>query len=205
MFLAFLLATALAPPPAVPRAIETAVSRPDARVEVVDYRPAVAPDCRVQGARVRGEVRGSGAVTVDLEGRDARGAPCTGWALARVRVRGRVPVATRSLAAGDPLEGAIAFEERELPAEERPLAAVPPGAVAARPISAGTAITPSRIRGAGPRPGTPVPVVVARGAFTVETSGTLVACSGGRDCALLPSGKRLAGTLRDGKLHVEVP
>jgi hypothetical protein len=205
VLLPLLLATALAPPPAVPRAVETAVSRPDVRVEVVDYRPAVAPGCRIDGARVRGEVRGSGAVTVDLEGRDARGASCTGWALARVRVRGRVPVAARTLAAGDRLDGAIAFEERELFAEERPLAAVPPGAVAARPIAAGTVLTPNRIRTAGPRPGSPVPVVVARGAFTVETTGTLVACSGGRDCALLPAGKRLAGTLRDGKLYVEVP
>jgi flagella basal body P-ring formation protein FlgA len=116
-----------------------------------------------------------------------------------------VVVAARALRAGEPLDGAVAVEERELPGGDDALATVPAGAVAAWPIPAGAILTATRIRAAGPRPGAAVPVVIARGGFTVEASGTLVSCTGDRSCALLPSGKRLAGTLRDGKLYVEAP
>lgn len=205
MFVPLLLAAALAPPPAVPRAIEAALGRDGARAVVRDYRPSLPDGCRVTGAAVKGALEGSGAVTVTLEGRDATGARCEGWALVRARLHAKVLVATRTLAAGDALEGAVAAEERELPAGVAPLDAVAPGAVAAWPIPAGAILTAARVRAAGPRPGASVPVVVSRGGFTVETAGTLVACSGGRSCALLPSGKRLEGTVRDGKFHVEAP
>ena len=205
MFLPLLLAATLLPPPEVPRALETAVAREGARVEVLAYRPSLPPGCRVSGARARGEVRGSGAVVVDLAGRDGSLRPCAGWALVRARIFAPVLVATRSLSPGDPLTGAVALEERDLPADEAPLSRAPPEAVAAWSIPAGTPITAGRIRAAGPRPGARIPVVVTHRGFTVETSGTLIACGGGRDCALLPSGKRLAGALRDGKLVVEAP
>jgi hypothetical protein len=131
-------------------------------------------------------------------------AACTGWLWADVRVMGPTPVALRSIRAGEPVTpGAVRLEEREIRAGQAP-AVLGADVVADRLIAAGQVIEPSAVRAAGPRNGEALKVVLVSGGLQVEQLGHALAC-GRAQCAVLPSGKHVEGTLVGGRLMVTVP
>lgn len=191
---------------AVPRAVEEALSRslvpPATRVALIDYRPTLATGCVLVRAELARPVAGSGRIPVRLAGRDADGAPCLGWAWTEVRVFGPRLVTTRALREGERLAGAVRQEEREIVPGRPAVTALEAEATAAHPLAAGVEVEPGHLR-VGPRPGDAVTVVVRLGSLAVEQPGRSVPCSRGRACAVLPSGRRVAGTFHDGRLQVE--
>jgi len=196
-------ATALAPPP-VAQALDRAVPLPGARVEVTDYRPDLPGGCALSRAEVPAPVTGSGRVAVRLSGTLPGGAPCDGWAWARVRLLASVLVASRPLNAGEPLTGAVGSQEREITSGRSPLARLPADAVAGRALAAGQVLEERDLR-SGPAPGEPVTVVIRLGSLRVEQPGRSVPCVRGRACALMPSGKRVEGAWQGGRIVVESP
>lgn len=111
---ALLLAAAVLPPAPAPvrAALEAALTRPDARVEIVRYRPAAS--CPALRARARGVLRRSGRVSLRVEGR-VGGRPCTGFASAEVEVLAPVLVVRRAVARGAPVPpSAVTRVERPL-------------------------------------------------------------------------------------------
>ena len=180
------------------------MSVPGARLEVVDYQPSLPAGCGVARADAPGPVAASGRVALRLSGTLPGGAPCDGWAWARVRVFGPALVVTRALRAGEPLAEAVAPGEREIAPGRAPLARLPAGAVAERPLASGMFVEERDLR-LGPRPGEPVAVVVRLGGLLVEQPGHAVACSRGRACALMPSGRRVEGSFENGRIVVGSP
>jgi hypothetical protein len=131
-------------------------------------------------------------------------AACTGWLWADVRVMGPTPVARRSIRAGEPVApDAVRLEEREIRLGQAP-AALGPDVVADRLIAAGQVIEPSAVRAAGPRNGEALKVVLVSGGLQIEQLGHALVC-GRAQCAVLPSGKHVEGTLVGGRLMVTVP
>jgi hypothetical protein len=131
-------------------------------------------------------------------------AACTGWLWADVRVMGPTPVARRAIRAGEPVApGAVRLEQREIRAGQAP-AVLGPDVVADRLIAAGQVIEPSAVRAAGPRNGEALKVVLVSGGLQIEQLGHALAC-GRAQCAVLPSGKHVEGTLVEGRLMVTVP
>jgi flagella basal body P-ring formation protein FlgA len=181
-----------------------AVAVAGARVEVSEWQPSLPAACALARAEPPGPISGSGRVAVRLSGARPGGAPCEGWGWARVRLYAPALVSARSVRAGEPLAGSVATEEREVSAGRPPLSALPDGAMADRPLAAGQVIEPRDLR-TGPRPGAPVSVVIRLGSLEVEQPGHAVPCARGRACAVVPSGKRVEGTWRDGRLVVESP
>jgi len=184
--------------------LSRATAVPGARVEVVDWQPSLPPACTVDRAAPPGTLAGSGRVAVRLSGTRPGGGPCDGWGWARVRLFAPGLVSARAIQPGEPLAGSVATEEREVAAGRAPLSALPAGAVADRALRAGQAIEPRDLR-TGPRPGEAVSVVIRLGSLEVEQPGHAVPCSRGRACAVVPSGRRLEGSWRDGRLVVESP
>jgi len=199
--LALALATTAA---ATPQGAVEATLAAGRRAEVSAPRVAAGVDCHPGSWETLRPAEASGATALRFTGATAAGAPCEGFAWAQVRVLARAPVAARSLSDGEPLDGAVAWEEREVQAGRRPLAEVPPGATATRRLAAGALLDEAAVR-LGPRPGEPLPVLLRVGALTVEQPGRAVPCPRGRACALLPSGRRVEGRLADGRLLVEIP
>ncbi|MEN9798012.1 MAG: hypothetical protein RL653_1708, partial [Pseudomonadota bacterium] len=76
---------------------------------------------------------------------------------------------------------------------EQRLDAVPADAVAARPLSAGEALTAAALSLAGPRAGERVDVVVRMGTLELKQPGVVVPCPGSRLCARLPTGRKVEG------------
>jgi len=186
-------------------ALTAALSLPCARAELLALRPSLPAGCSAIAFDSPRPITSSGDVPLRARGEQASGAPCEGWAWARVRVLAAVAVAARALEAGDALDaGAWAVAEREVVAGRSPLAAIPPGATAARALRAGTAIEAVHLR-LGPPPGDPVRVVVRAGGLTVVQPGRAAACARGRACAVLPSGQRVEGSFDGGRLFVEAP
>ena len=186
------------------QALDRSVAVPGARLEVADYRPELPGGCVVSRAEPPAPLTGSGRVALRLAGTLPGGAPCSGWAWARVRLLAPVLVARSALRAGDPLAGVVAPEEREMSAARSPLSRIPAGAVAARPVSPGQVLDERDLR-TGPRPGDPVTVVIRLGSLQVEQPGQSRPCARGRACALVPSGRRVEGSWREGRLFVESP
>jgi hypothetical protein len=149
-------------------------------------------------------VDASGQVALRFTGRDGHGAPCEGWAWADVKVTAPALRVARDLRAGEPLAGAVAPAVVELLPARRAVAALPDGAVAARPLRAGAALLLSDLR-VGPRPGDAVVVLVRAGAVELERTGRAVPCPRDRACALLPGGKRVEGRYLAGRIVVEAP
>jgi flagella basal body P-ring formation protein FlgA len=100
-----------------------------------------------------------------------------GWARVELKPLRRVPVAARALAAGEVIvEGDVVLEERPVsPADStRAATAGLPGARLTRNVPAGEVLVDSDVVRAAPLPyGTPVRVLVRRGAVSVTASGTL--------------------------------
>jgi flagella basal body P-ring formation protein FlgA len=204
------------PPPASPlvvgarAAIEAALTVPAARVEILglDHQSA---DCQPAGVRagspmkfeVPNPVDGSGRVAVKLSGVRASGAECPLWLWAQVRIMAEVPVARRSLRAGEPLADAVTFEEREIHPGHSP-ATISAGCVADRFVGAGQVVESAAVRAPGLRTGEPVKVVLVSGALQAEQDGRAIPCGRGQ-CAVLPSGKHVQGTVVDGRLVVRLP
>jgi flagella basal body P-ring formation protein FlgA len=184
--------------------LSRAAAVPGARVEVLEWQPSLPAACAVDRAAPSRPLAGSGRVAVRLSGSRPGGEPCEGWGWARVRLFAPALVSARAVQAGEPLAGSVATEEREVLAGRAPLAALPAGAAADRALRAGQTIEPRDLR-TGPRPGEAVSVVVRLGSLEVEQPGHAVPCTRGRACAVVPSGRRVEGTWRDGRLVVESP
>lgn len=196
-------AAALPPAPVV-EAFDRAVPIPGARVEIADFRPELVARCTVIRAELPAPLAGSGRIAVRLTGTLPEGGPCDGWGWAVVRVLAPVLVAHRAVPVGSPLLDAVAPGERELLPGRTPLSRLPAGAVAGRPLAAGQVLDDRDLR-SGPGLGDAVTVLIRLGGLRVEQVGRAVPCSRGHACAQMPSGKRVEGTWRDGRLLVEAP
>jgi hypothetical protein len=194
------LALAAASPQA---AVEEALT-PGRRAEVAAPQVSSGRDCRPESWSTLRPTTASGPAALRFAGADAAGRPCEGFAWAKVTVLAPTPVVTRALEVGDPLEGGVAWEEREVRPGRLPPAALPEGATAARRLRPGAVLEETSYR-VGPRPGTALAVVLSSGALSIEQVGRSVPCSRGRACAVLPSGRRVEGRLADGRILVEVP
>lgn len=185
-------------------AIEAALAGAGARAELLAVDGAAPAGCAVERAEAARPVTASGRAAVRLVGRDAAGRGCEAWVWARVRVKGPALVTQRAVAGGERLATAVTPVERELTSGRPLLAALPEDARAARALGAGVALEPSFVRD-GPLPGEPVTVSLRSGALVVEDRGRAVACTRGRACALLPSGRRLEGAWHGGRIVVDLP
>jgi flagella basal body P-ring formation protein FlgA len=194
------LALAAASPQA---AVEEALT-PGRRAEVAAPQVSSGRDCRPETWSTLRPATASGPAALRFAGTDAGGGPCEGFAWARVTVHAPAPVITRALEVGDPLEGAVAWQEREVRPGRLPPATLPVGATAARRLQPGAVLDEASYR-IGPRPGTALPVVLRTGALSIEQEGRAAPCARGFACAVLPSGRRVEGRLVDGRLLVEVP
>lgn len=176
--------------PALEQALQRAVTRSPAKVELVSWD---APQ-RCRGTFEPAPFESSGRVAVRV-----RGKGCEAWGWARVRVLVPIATLTRDVKADEPLATAIVLED----AEARGVSALPAGAVATRGLKRGARLAAADFR-TGPRPGTPLTVRVVLGGLSLEQRGTASSCSGQSEggCATLPSGKRVAGVFEDGVLIV---
>ena len=191
-------------------AIEAALTVKASRVEILAVDPPTA-DCQLASPFGRGDmgfevpsaVEGSGRVAVKLTGVRAGGAECHLWLWARVRITAEVPIARRVIRAGDSLAEAVTFEVREIHPGHSP-AAICEGCVADRFVGAGQVVESAAVRAPGLQSGEPVKVVLVSGSLLAEQNGRAISCGRGQ-CAVLPSGKHVQGTLVDGRLMVRVP
>ncbi|HEY4184075.1 MAG TPA: hypothetical protein VGP07_03360 [Polyangia bacterium] len=189
----------------VQTALEAATTIPNARVSVVALERG-ATNCTMgidPRAEVPRAVDGSGRFAVKLIGTRS-GSECQAWIWARVRVFAQVSVATRAIRAGDPFAGATETVEREIKAGRTPAASVD-GAVADRPLGPGQMIEADVVRVPGLRSGETVKVLLVAGGMSIEQMGRAVPCARNHNCAVLPSGRHVDGTLVDGRLLVEMP
>jgi hypothetical protein len=193
-----------AAPPFVTDVIRHAVPQPEARVIVLRYAPNAPAGCAVSSAIALTVPSGSGDATLKLMGHDASGAPCEGWARVHASISVPAFLTTTAVAAGSPLAGATSIVDRPWRPAVHLITELPPGAVAAEALPAGTPVEVHHLRHEGPAPGEAVTVELVMGDITIEQSATLAPCSPGRDCALLPSGKRVEGQLQGDRLRVEL-
>jgi hypothetical protein len=185
-------------------AVAGALAVPGARVELDGVRASSGAACTAETWATLKAVEASGSTALRFAGRAADGTPCQGFAWGRVRVLAPAAVTTRALQEGEPLDGALATEDREVLPGRRTLVAAPPGAAAARRLPAGAVLDETAVR-AGPAPGAAVTVVLRAGPLSVEQAGRAVPCPRGRACAILPSGRRVEGRPVDGRILVEAP
>jgi flagella basal body P-ring formation protein FlgA len=191
---------------ALQEALTAAVTIPGARADVVSLdRPS--GDCITTGSNTRMEatrpIDGSGRFALKLVGARA-GKACEVWAWARVKVFAQVPVASRSIRAGETLTSAVRIEEREIKPGHAP-ATLTDASVADRSLGIGQMIESDAVRAPGLRAGEPVKIILVSGTLAIEQTGRAVPCGRNRNCAVLPSGKHLEGTIADGRLVVQVP
>lgn len=189
--LLFTLFVAAAPTPALENALQKALQRSPARVELISWD---APRCL--GEFIPAPFDASGRVAVKV-----RGARCEAWGWAQVRVLVTVASLTRDLKEGEPLAGAWVGKETEFKGGVV-LSEVPAGATASHALRQGGALSFGDVR-VGPKPGTSITVRVVLGALSLEQRGTISPCNGAETCATLPSGKRVAGLFSDGVLLVK--
>jgi hypothetical protein len=193
--------------PAVQAALAAAVTIPGARADLVALdRPA--NDCVTTDPAVRVEIArpidGSGRFAVKLIGTRARGMTCEVWAWARIRVFAQVPVARRAIRAGETLASATRTEEREIRPGHVP-ALLTAASTADRTLGMGQMIEADAVATPGLRAGESVKILIISGSLAIEQIGHAVPCTRGHNCAVLPSGKRIEGTLVDGRLMVQLP
>ncbi|MFO0599120.1 MAG: hypothetical protein U0228_27670 [Myxococcaceae bacterium] len=188
------LAVAASPDTALQQALQKALLRSPARVELETWDAPL----RCRGQFVPAPFESSGRVAVKVKGKN-----CEAWGWANVKVI--VPVARliKEVKPEQSLDGAWALVDAEPSPGE--LDAVPMGAVATRALRPGEAVRERDVR-FGPKPGTRVTVKVIVGALSIEQAATVSPCSGVATCATLSTGKRVAGTWIDNALLVqEVP
>jgi hypothetical protein len=207
--LALTLLVALSAPPAAAspsEAVAAALAVRGARAEVEQVRVSSGAACPMARVEALRPVTGSGEIPLRFTGTGADGRACQGFGWAKVHVLATGLVASRTVRAGEPLEDAVAPGEVELRAgRASPLAALPPGARAARTLAAGAPVLGDDVS-AGPRPGEPITVVVRiGGGLELAQAGRTLPCPRGRACALLPGGRRVEGRLEDGHLLLESP
>ena len=190
----------------VPEAVKTSLEKGVAgRVRIADYRPTVASDCNIDRAEPLKRVNSSSRLAVKIFGSTQDGRACQGWAWVRVQLFQTVFVTTRALAEGEPFAGASTREEREVEPGRTPIDQIAADTTAARSLRAGQLIESHMVHQRGIEPGQPITVIVRAGALTIEEQAHSVACTPGHFCALLPSGKRVEGTIENGHLLVELP
>jgi hypothetical protein len=203
MIPALLFTLALAPsglslPPEVEAAARASLAAPGARLVAVSYTPSGGnAGCRPTEVTLPRPIDGSGRYAVKLAG-----GGCHGWAWLKVDVYAQVPVLTRAVREGEPLEEAVAMTERLVSGGAFP-PSLGPGSTAARPLPRGRALVPSDVQQSGATG--PIRVVVRSGGLAIEATGRMISCGAGRSCAVLASGKHVEGRLEDGRLMVEVP
>lgn len=200
---------ALGGPPAdasAAQAVEAALAVPGARVELVGVRTTSGAACPTDRVEAMRPVTGSGEVPLRFTGTGPDGRACQGFGWARVHVTAAGLVTSRTVKAGEPLDGAVVPGEVELRSgRSAPLSALPRGARAARTLAAGAPVLGDDVR-AGPLPGEPVTVVVRiGGGLELAQDGRAVPCARGRACAVLPGGRRVEGRFEDGHLLLESP
>jgi len=190
----------------VQAALDAADVVPGGRVEILSLERS--PNtCAAVGelrAEVPRPVDGSGRFGVKLVGTRAGGASCQAWIWVRVRVLAQVSVTTRAVRAGEPFAGATTFADREILPGRQPVTMLE-GAVAERSVGPGQMIEGEMARAPGLHPGEPVKVVLVAGALSVEQMGRAVPCARNHNCAVLPTGRHVEGTLVDGRLLVQMP
>jgi hypothetical protein len=175
------------------------------RIEVTTHRDRLAADCRVATAQPLGQVLGSGEVTFKLEGRDASGQQCAGWSWAQARLFSLALVTSQRITTGEPLAGAYVASERELTPGHTFAQAPASDAVAAYTLQPGVALEPQNMRSPAQIPGRTIAVELRSGDLVVETQGRTVPCSLDAACAMLATGKQVAGTWTNGRLEVSLP
>ncbi len=196
-----LVALALAAIPAfVDTALQRALAVPGARLEVLALRESGSSGCEATQAEVQRPVTTSGAVVVRL-----RGPGCESLAWADLRVLAKGLVLTHAVREGEPLQGAAAAAEIELRQGQDLLSSLARDARAARSLPAGTQLSLHHVRAEGPAIGSQVKIEVRAGALVAVQMGRVVGCVPGRACAILPSGRRVEGTLDAGRILVEAP
>jgi hypothetical protein len=174
------------------------------RVEVMSHRDRIPAGCAVAAAKPLGQILGSGAVTLKLEG-SAGKRSCAGWSWVQARFFSNALVTTRRVATGDALAGAFAPRERELLAGRTYVLEAPADAVAAYSMPPETVLEPQNIRTPAQIAGRTVAVELHYGDLLVEAQGRTVPCALNAACALLPSGKRVIGAWTNGRLEVSLP
>ena len=189
----------------VQEALDAADVVPNGRVEILslDRAPNTCAAAGELRAEVPRPVDGSGRFGVKVLGAHAGGSPCQAWIWVRLRVMAQVSVATRAIRTGEPFAGATATAEREILPGRQPASSVE-GAIAERTVGPGQMIESEMARAPGLHPGESVKVVLVAGALSIEQTGRAVACARNHNCAVLPNGKHVDGTLTDGRLLVEL-
>jgi len=190
----------------VQAALDAADVVPNGRVEILslDRSPNTCAAVGELRAEVPRPVDGSGRFGVKLVGTRAGGASCQAWIWVRLRVLAEVSVTTRAVRAGERFAGSVTLAEREILPGRQPAPTVE-GAVAERSVGPGQMIEAEMARAPGLHPGEPVKVVLVAGALSVEQMGRAVPCARNHNCAVLPTGRHVDGTLVDGRLLVEMP
>lgn len=185
-------------PDVVHSALKQSFNLPGARFIPINFLNP--KDCEIQSALVTQPILGSGRVPVRYSGRH-----CTGLAWAEVKVWVDMAVTIRPVAKGQPLAGSIRRVEFEVRRGQLPFWPRDE-AVASRPLLSGVRITERDVDGINRESGSHVKVVVTNGSLAVTTEGRRIACGHGRMCAVLPSGKRVEGSLDEAdRLIVEMP
>jgi hypothetical protein len=203
--LSLLLAAAAVPATLAERTVSAALAVAGARAEVLEVRVTSGQACPADRAEALRPVTSSGEVALRLAGTGADGRACEGYAWARVRVVASGLVASRAVAQGELLQGAVALGDVELRlGRPPPLTGIPEGSRAARALAAGAPLLRGDVRD-GPLPGEPITVLVRTGGLELSRTGRALPCARGRACALLPGGRRVEGRLEDGKLLLEAP
>jgi hypothetical protein len=185
-------------PSAVSESLAHALTIPGARIVPLSW--SAPAGCGIRSASVSRTIEGSGRVAVKYAGRN-----CSGWGWVRLEVWSENAVTTRVVRAGEAVGAALARVEQEVIPGRKPF--IPPaGAVALRSLPQGTIIIPSDVSMSAVVAGDPIKIIVAAGTLAVETQGRRVPCTGGRACAVLPSGKHVEGYMDDaGHLIMEIP
>jgi hypothetical protein len=176
-----------------------------ARVEVAAHRDRLSPDCRVTSALPLGQVLGSGEITFKLEGKDGHGQQCAGWSWAQTHLFGQAFVTSQRVATGEPLAGAYVATERELTPGHTFVHEPAADAVAAYTLQSGVALEPQNLRSPAQIAGRTIAVELRSGDLVVETQGRTVPCSLDAACAMLATGKQVAGIWTHGRLEVSLP
>jgi len=186
-------------------AVAAALAVPRAHAQLVEVQVTAGRGCPAARAEALRPVTGSGEVPLRLLGTSADGRVCEAFGWARVRVMRTGLVATRPLAAGEPLEGAVEPAEVELHnGQSPPVAELPEEARAAHALAAGAPLRSNDVL-LGPAPGESITVVVLADGLEISREGRALPCTPGRACALLPGGRRVEGRLEGGRLVMEAP
>jgi flagella basal body P-ring formation protein FlgA len=192
-------------PPQVAEALNDASAVINGKVHVSRFTIANRTQCIPDKIELKERIDGSGRVPVRYTGKDKSGADCQAWAWADVQVWAPVLITTRAVKPGETIDGAVTEVEREVMRGHEPLTQVTPGLIATNMIASGAVIEKHAVHIAQPKVGTQISVTIVAGGVTVEEAARVLPCVPDRVCVMLPSGKRLDGTMQDGHLLVEAP